>query len=58
MGRACAARSLRTKNLNDVEFDETNGSQGENENLNDVRGAKLDEAMKYMVIGDVRLREV
>jgi hypothetical protein len=41
----------------DVEFDETNGSQVEDENLDDVRDAKLDEAMKYMAIGDIRPKE-
>jgi hypothetical protein len=41
----------------DVEFDETNGSQVEDENLDDVRGAKLEEAMKYMALGDIRPRE-
>jgi hypothetical protein len=34
--------------VHDVEFDE---------NLDDVRGAKLDEAMKHMEIGDIRPRE-
>jgi len=29
--------------VHDVEFDETNGSQVENENLDDVRCANLDE---------------
>lgn len=39
--------------MRDVEFDEINGSQVEGENLDDMRGAKLDEAMKYMAIGDI-----
>jgi len=43
--------------VHDFEFNETKGSQVENKNLEDMRGAKLDEAMKYMVIGDIRPRE-
>ena len=42
----------------DVEFDETNGSQEEDENLDDVRGTQLVNAMKNMDIGDIRPREV
>jgi hypothetical protein len=41
-----------------VEFDETNGSQEEDENLDDVRGTQLFNAMKNMDIGDIRPREV
>ena len=40
-----------------MEFDETNGSQEEDENLNDVRGTQLVNAMKNMNIGDIRPRE-
>ena len=42
----------------DVEFDETNGSQEESDNLNDVRGEELSKAIKTMAIGDVRPMEV
>ncbi|WVZ97092.1 hypothetical protein U9M48_042653 [Paspalum notatum var. saurae] len=42
----------------DVEFDETNGSQEESDNLNDVRGEELSKAMKTMAIGDVKPKEV
>jgi hypothetical protein len=42
----------------DVEFDETNGSQEEDENLDDVRGTQLENAMKKMDVGDIRPREV
>jgi hypothetical protein len=42
----------------DVEFDETNGSQEEDENLDVVRGTQLANAMKKMDIGDIRPREV
>jgi hypothetical protein len=41
-----------------VEFDETNGSQEEDENLDDVRDTQLANAMKKMDIGDIRPREV
>ena len=41
----------------DVEFDETNGSHNEQENLDDVRSDGLRNAMKNMSIGDVRQRE-
>jgi hypothetical protein len=44
--------------VHDVEFDETNGSQEEDENLNDVRGTQLVNAMKNIDIGDIRPREV
>jgi hypothetical protein len=46
------------KEVHDVEFDETNGFQAEDENLDDVRGTQLVNAMKKMNIGDVRPREV
>ena len=42
----------------DVEFDETNGSQEKDENLDDVRDTQLVNAMKNMDIGDIRPREV
>jgi hypothetical protein len=38
----------------DVEFDETNGSQDENENLDDVGGIQLRNAMKTMAIGEIK----
>jgi hypothetical protein len=41
----------------DVEFDETNGSQDENENLNDVGGFQLRNAMKTMAIGEIKPKE-
>jgi len=40
-----------------VEFDETDGSHNEQENLDDVRSDGLRNAMKTMSIGDVRPRE-
>ena len=44
--------------VHDIEFDETKGSQEEDENLHDVRGTQLVNAMKNMDIGDIRPREV
>jgi len=44
--------------VHDIEFDETNGSQEEDENLDDVRGTQLANAMKNMYIGDLRTRVV
>jgi hypothetical protein len=44
--------------VHDVEFDESNGSQDDVENLDDVRGTQLVNAMKNMDIGDIRPREV
>jgi hypothetical protein len=41
----------------DVEFDETNGSQDENENLDDVGGVQLRNAMKTMAIGEIKPME-
>jgi len=36
----CTTRHGFVEEVHDVEFDETNGSQVEDENLDDVRGAK------------------
>jgi hypothetical protein len=41
-----------------VEFDKTNGSQEEDDNLDDVKGTQLINVMKNMDIGDVMHREV
>ena len=38
----------------DVQFDETNGSQEEHENLNDVGNEALRRAMEHMQIGDIK----
>jgi hypothetical protein len=45
------------EDANDVEFDETNGSQDENENLDDVGGVQLRNAMKTMAIGEIKSME-
>jgi hypothetical protein len=44
--------------VHDVEFDESKGFQDENENLEDVRGIKLINAMKNMDVGELRPRQV
>jgi transposase InsO family protein len=41
----------------DVEFDETNGSQDENDNLDYVGGIHLRNAMKTMAIGEIKPKE-
>jgi hypothetical protein len=41
----------------DVKFDETNGSQDESDNLDDVGGTQLKNAMKTMVIGEIKPKE-
>jgi len=50
--------SGQLEKAHDVEFDETQGSQDEEENLDDVRGTQLADAMTRMEIGDIRPREV
>ena len=45
------------KEAYDAEFDETNGSHDEQDNLDDVRSDGLRNAIKNMTIGDVRPRE-
>ena len=44
--------------VHDVEFDETKGSQEENENLEDVRGIQLSNAMKNIDVGELKPRQV
>jgi hypothetical protein len=66
LGYSTTSKAYRVWNLasgqleevHDVEFDETNGSQDEDENLEYVRGTQLSDAMKKMDIGDIRPREV
>jgi len=50
--------SITLREVHDVEFDRTNGFQEEDENLDDVRGTQLADAMKNMDIGDLRPREL
>ena len=40
--------------VHDMEFDETKGSQDEIENLEDVRGIQLSNAIKNMDVGKLR----
>jgi len=66
LGYSTTSKAYRVWNLasgtleevHDVEFDETKGSQDEDENHDDVRGLPLANAMKHMDIGDIRPREV
>jgi len=66
LGYSTSSKAYRVWNLesgqleevHDVEFDETQGSQDEEENLDDVRDTQLADAMKKMEIGDIRPREV
>ena len=44
--------------IHDVEFDETRGSQDENENFDDVRGIQISNDMKNIDIGELRPRQV
>ena len=60
LGYSTTSKAYRVWNLvsgtleevHDVEFDETNGFQEEDENLDDVRGTQLINTMKNMDIGD------
>jgi hypothetical protein len=66
LGYSSTSKAYRVWNLasgtledvHDVEFDETNGSQEEDENLDDVRGTQLANVIKKMDVGDIRPREV
>jgi hypothetical protein len=63
LGYSTTSKAYRIWNLasgtleevKDVEFDETKGSQDENENLDDVRGTQLSNAMKNTDVGELRL---
>ena len=66
LGYSTTSKAYRVWNLasgtleevHDVEFDETKGYQDENENLEDVRGIQLSNAMKNMDVGELRPRQV
>jgi hypothetical protein len=66
LGYSTTSKAYRVWNLindtleevHDVEFDKTQGSQNEAQNLDDVRGDQLSNAMKNIDIGDVRPRQV
>ena len=42
----------------DVEFDKSNSSQGAHENLDDVDDEPLREAMKNILVGDIKPKDV
>ena len=66
LGYSTTSKAYRVWNLDsgtleevhDIEFDETKGSQEENENLEDVRGIQLSNALKNMDVGELRPRQV
>ena len=66
LGYSTTSKAYRVWNLasgtleevHDVEFDETNGSQEEDENLDDVKGTQLIKAMRNIDISELRPREV
>jgi hypothetical protein len=66
LGYSATSKAYRVWNLtsgaleevHNVEFDETKGFQDENENLDDVRGIQLSNAMKNMDVGELRSRQV
>ena len=66
LGYSTTSKAYRVWNLangtleevHDVEFDETKGSQDENENLEDVRGIQISNAMKNIDVGELRPRQV
>jgi hypothetical protein len=55
--RVCNQSSGLVEETSDVEFDKTNGSQKEQENLNDVGNEGLRIAMRNMTIGDVKPKD-
>jgi len=66
LGYSTTSKAYRVWNLgsgtleevHDIEFDETKGSQNEAQNLDDMRGDQLANAMKNMDVGDIRPRQV
>jgi hypothetical protein len=66
LGYSTTSKAYRVWNLasgileevHEVEFDETKGSQDENENLDDVSGIQLSNAMKNMDVDELRPRQV
>ena len=66
LGYSTTSKAYRVWNLasgtleevHDVEFEETKGFQDENENLEDVRGIELSNAIKNMDVGELRPRQV
>ena len=66
LGYSTTSKAYRVWNLasgtleevHDMEFKKTNGSQEEDENLDDMRGTQLANAMKKMDVCDTRPKEV
>jgi hypothetical protein len=66
LGYSTTSKAYRVWNLasgtleevHDVEFDETKSFQDENENLDDVRGIQLSNAMKNMDVGELMPKQV
>ena len=66
LGYSTTSKAYRVWNLDsgtleevhNVEFDETKGSQEENENLEDVKDIQLSNTMKNMDVGELRPRQV
>jgi hypothetical protein len=66
LGYSTTSKTYRVWNLasgtleevHGVEFDETKGSQDENENLDDVRGIQLSNTTNNMDVGELRPRQV
>jgi hypothetical protein len=66
LGYSTTSKAYRVWNLasgtlekvHNVEFDETKGFQDENENLDDVKGIQLSNAIKNMDVGELRSRQV
>jgi hypothetical protein len=66
LGYSTTSKTYRVWNLvngtleevHDVKFNETQGSHDEVENLSNVRGKDLENAMRNMDVGDIRPRQV
>jgi hypothetical protein len=66
LGYSTTSKAYRVWNLangtlekvHEVKFDETKGSQDENENLKDIRGIQLSNAIKNIDVGELRPRQV
>jgi predicted transcriptional regulator len=65
LGYSTTSKAYRVWNLasgtlekvHDVEFDETNGFQEEDKNLDDIRGTQLANTIKKMDVSDIRPRD-
>jgi hypothetical protein len=57
LGYSSNSKAYRVFNKTHGIIEETNGSQDENENLDDVGGIQLRNAMKTMAIGEIKPKE-